>query len=210
MTAFADDSASQRSRPSWSTRVRALVIGGSRDDHRRRRRGRLPRAQARLRSSAARRRARSRSTRTSRQATRSDQDRRLAALRLRRPAHPLPADEAGEAPVRRLRVELPGRQAARVLADRRQGHPLLPGQGRAAVRAQRRQGQGRVEEADRRARRRLARLLARGRLRGHAPEGAGRRPGRGAGAARQGRQAALALRDARPQRDLADRRRLSA
>ena len=47
-------------------------------------------------------------------------------------AHPLPADQARAAPVRRLGVELPGRQAARVLADRRQRDALLPGQGRAA------------------------------------------------------------------------------
>ena len=55
-------------------------------------------------------------------------------------------------------------------------------------------------------RRRLARLLARRPLRGHPAA----RPGStraGAGAARQGRQAAVALPAAGPQRDLADRRR---
>ena len=68
-------------------------------------------------------------------ARRAGEDGRLADLRLRPAAQPVSADQAGQAAVRRLRVELPGRQAARVLADRRRRHPLLPGQGRALLRA---------------------------------------------------------------------------
>ena len=141
------------------------------------------------------------------QARRAGEDRQLALLRLRRAAHALPADEARQAALRRLGLELPSRQAARVLADRRQGDALLPGQGRDALRAQRRPRQGRVEA------RRSApsapphpptRTESCSRSRCSALPG---RSGRGAGPAGTRRQAPLALPAPGPQRDVADRPR---
>ena len=66
----------------------------------------------------------------------SDQDGRLAAVRARPPAHPLPAGKGPGPALRLLAVELPGGQAARVPADRGQGQDLLHGQGRDVLRAQ--------------------------------------------------------------------------
>ena len=85
--------------------------------------------------------------------------------------------KAPRPPVRLLPVELPGGQAARVPADRGQGHHLLHGQGRDLLRAQRPRRAHRVEAQDRHAQRVLSRLLERPALRGQprAPAGGGAR-----------------------------------
>ena len=114
-------------------------------------------------------------------------------------ANPLPAGQGPRPAVPLLAVELPGRQAARVPADRGQGQDLLHGQGRDVLRAQHRQGQGPVEAQDRVAERVVARLCRRPAVRGQPRAAAGA----GARAAQARKQGALAPPAAGPQRVLA-------
>ena len=130
------------------------------------------------------------------------EDRRLAALRLQRRAHQVPAVEAPRPPVSLLAVELPGRKAPRVPADRRQGDDLLHGQGRDVLRPRRPQGAHRVEAQDRLAERVISRLLARAPLHREPRAAAGRGPRR-----EQEGQGAVAPPASRAQRVLAARPR---
>ena len=112
--------------------------------------------------------------------------RRLADVRLQRRPHPLLRDRRRQAAVQAVGLELPERQAARVLADHRRRRPLLPGLRGPRLRAGRGEGEGHLAERHRREDRLLSGLCREPPVR-HEP-----RAGTGRGPARARRQGALA------------------